>query len=180
MNKTRVSKTLSFLLRHSPDYIDLNGGWAWADEIIQVLQTKYPGFDAKLLSELVAEDEKMRYSYDRSGLKIRANQGHSVPGVVIEMEEPEPPELLYHGTAKQFLPSIWKEGLKPMSRLFVHLSSDVETARAVGKRHGNPVILAIKARAFVRDGYVLKRSANGVWQALAVPTDYFYVIKTTD
>lgn len=178
MNKTRASKTLSYLLRHSTDplYIDLNGGWAWVDEIIYAVQKKHSDFDAAILAEIVAEDEKTRYSYDKTGQKIRANQGHSIPGVMIEMEEPEPPELLYHGTAKRFLPAIMQEGLKPMKRLYVHISPDIETAIKVGRRHGEPAVLAVKAKRLVHDGYALKRSANGVWQAKAVPPEYLYLL----
>lgn len=174
MNQTRASKTLSYLLRHSthPVYIDRNGGWAEVDTILRAMEKKYPGFTAQMLADIVAQDGKNRYSYDPTGTKIRANQGHSIPGVQVAMETPEPPELLYHGTARRFLPSILAEGLKPMTRLYVHISPDVETARSVGKRHGDPVVLAVKARQFVRDGHVLRRSANGVWQAEYVPPQY--------
>lgn len=178
MNLQRVSKTLSYLLRHcrEPLYIDLNGGWAEADEIVSVLQAKYRGFSRELLAQIVATDEKGRYSYDASGERIRANQGHSIPGVVIEMEEPEPPELLYHGTAERFLPSILTEGLLPMGRQLVHLSSDIPTAVKVGSRHGVPAVLSVEARRFVADGHVLKRSENGVWQAQAVPVEYLNLL----
>ena len=122
-------------------------------------------------------DSKGRYSFDESGTKIRANQGHSIPGVVIEMESPEPPEFLYHGTAERFLDTILKEGLKPMTRQFVHISPDYETAVKVGRRHGKPVILKIRARDFKNDGNKqLYRSSNGVWQAKAVPPEYFKIV----
>ena len=87
----------------------------------------------------------------------------------------EPPELLYHGTATRFLDSIMREGLKPMNRQFVHISPDIETAIKTGKRHGKPVVLIINAKQFVSDGNELYLSANGVWQAKAVPTKYFEV-----
>lgn len=179
MNLQRASKTLSYLLRHcrEPLYIDLDGGWAAVDEIVSVLQTKYRGFNRELLARIVATDEKGRYSYDAEGERIRANQGHSIPGVVIEMEEPEPPELLYHGTAERFLPSILSKGLLPMGRQFVHLSADVPTAVKVGSRHGTPAVLAVEAGRFVADGHTLKRSENGVWQAQAVPAEYLHLLK---
>ncbi|MGM9592780.1 MAG: RNA 2'-phosphotransferase [Candidatus Onthomonas sp.] len=178
MNLQRVSKALSYLLRHcqEPLYIDLNGGWADIDEIASALQKKYRGFNRELLARIVATDEKGRYFYDLGGGRIRANQGHSISGVVIEMEEPEPPELLYHGTAERFLPSILSEGLLPMGRQFVHLSSDIPTALKVGSRHGTPAVLAVEAGRFVADGHTLKRSENGVWQAQAVPAGYLHVL----
>ena len=63
----------------------------------------------------------------------------------------------------------------PRSRNYVHISSDIETATTVGKRHGDPVILVIRARDFVADGNELYISDNGVWQAKAVPPEYFTV-----
>lgn len=174
MNKTKASKRMSYLLRHctNPLYIDLNGGYAPVEVIVSVLQEKFKDFNADILREIVAEDTKGRYSFDETGTLIRANQGHSIPNVVVEMESPEPPEVLYHGTALRFLPSIMEQGLLPMRRQYVHISPDYQTAIAVGKRHGEPVVLAIAAKHFVADGYRLMRSANGVWQADNVPPEY--------
>ena len=177
MDLTKISKKLSYLLRHctEPIYIDLDNGWASTEEIIEVLCKKYPDVNIKVLEQIVAADEKGRYSFNDDHTKIRANQGHSIPVVHIEMEQPEPPELLYHGTATRFLPTILEEGLKPMSRQYVHISSDLETAIQIGKRHGKPVVLIIRARDFVNDGHPLYRSSNGVWLAEEVPCEYFVV-----
>lgn len=165
------------MLRHSKDplYIDLDGGWASVDTILEVLGRRFPEMNRGILDEIVAADRKGRYSYDETGARIRANQGHSIPDVMVEMEKPAPPEYLYHGTATRFLPAILKEGLKPMSRRFVHISPDYQTAITVGKRHGTPVVLVIRAADFVADGHELFLSANGVWQAKAVPPEYFSV-----
>lgn len=178
MNLTKISVKLSWLLRHcqTPMYITLDGGWANVNTIISILKEKNPDFDLETLKQIVAEDEKGRYSFDATGKKIRANQGHSIPGVVIVMETPEPPEFLYHGTATQFLDTIMKEGLKPMSRQFVHVSPDYATAVKVGSRHGKPVVLKIRARDFKNDSNELYRSSNGVWQAREVPPEYFTVL----
>lgn len=91
------------------------------------------------------------------------------------MEQPEPPEFLYHGTAVRFLADIMRDGLKPMSRQYVHISSDLETAVQTGRRHGKPVVLVIRAKNFVGDGHSLYRSSNGVWLAKDVPAEYFTV-----
>ena len=50
-----------------------------------------------------------------------------------------------------------------MSRQYVHLSGDWDTAAAVGKRHGIPVVLTVDARAMAEDGILFYRSENGVW-----------------
>ncbi len=172
MRNTKSSKRLSFLLRHcqEPVYIELQGGWAKVSTVLDVLH-----INRATLDEIVAEDEKGRYSFDFTGKKIRANQGHSIPSVVVDMEQPEPPELLYHGTATRFLDDILRDGLKPMRRQYVHISNDMETAVKVGSRHGTPVVLIIHAKQFVTDGHRLFRSANGVWQAEAVPPQHFTI-----
>lgn len=174
---TKASKNLAFYLRHcvKPRYIDLDGGWASVDTMLQLLN-----LTREELDQIVATDAKGRYSYDESGTRIRANQGHSVPGVELKMECPEPPEYLYHGTATRFLDAILKDGLKAMNRQWVHISQDVATAVMVGKRHGKPVVLQIRARDFVRDGHELFRSDNGVWQARAVPPAYFTVLNSEE
>ena len=185
MDMKRISVKLAYFLRHceNPRYIDLNGGWASVSEILKALKSVSSDVNLSVLEQIVAEDKKGRYSfYDETHQKIRANQGHSIPGVTIEMEQPKPPEFLYHGTATRFLDSIFKEGLKPHAssekskpRQFVHISSDYETAVQVGSRHGKPVVLKIRAKDFVNDGHELYISSNGVWQAKYVPVEYFSV-----
>jgi putative RNA 2'-phosphotransferase len=112
--------------------------------------------------------------------RIRANQGHSIPGVRVTMESPPPPRLLYHGTSSRALPLILDRGLLPMSRQYVHISPDPETALKVGQRHGTPVVLVIDAQRFTADGHPLLRSANGVWQAKEVPPEYLSVLKKAE
>ena len=113
--------------------------------------------------------------YDEYKQRIRACQGHSIPGVQVEMEQPEPPEYLFHGTATRFLDTIMREGLRPMSRQWVHLSKDYETAVNVGSRHGAPIVLRVNAQQLVADGYQLYRSLNGVWQIKEVPAQYLEI-----
>ena len=59
-----------------------------------------------------------------------------------------------------------------MSRLYVHLSGDAETARRVGSRHGKPMIYTVLSGEMSRDGIRFFRSVNGVWLVKAVPLQY--------
>ena len=102
---------------------------------------------------------------------IRANQGHSIP-VDVELEEKNPPDILWHGTGQKYVSSIDVQGLIPKSRLYVHLSSDMETARKVGSRHGRPVIYQVECRKMTEDGYRFFLSANHVWLTKEVPVEY--------
>ena len=174
MNLKKISVKMSWLLRHcqTPQYIELNGGWADIKTILSVLKERYPDVTLETIKQIVADDEKGRYSFDTTGTKIRANQGHSIPDVVIEMESPEPPEYLYHGTASRFLNSIMSEGLKPMSRQFVHISPDYPTAVKVGSRHGKPVVYRVSSEQMHKAGFDFYKSVNGVWLAEKVPLQY--------
>ncbi len=170
----RLSVFISLILRHRPEEANVvldERGWADVEELLDGIRGTGREIDRGILEEIVATDKKQRYSFSRDGRLIRANQGHSVP-VDVELEEAEPPEFLYHGTAAVFLDGIRKEGLKPMSRLYVHLSGDAESARKIGQRHGSPVVLRIRSGDMWRADYRFYLSVNGVWLTGSVPTEY--------
>lgn len=175
MKLKSTSKFISLILRHKPEAIGITlDGHGWADvrELIDgVNRSGGHALDMETLEEIVRTDEKQRYSFNEGHTLIRANQGHSVP-VDVEPEEKIPPDLLWHGTGEKYVPSIDKQGLIPKSRLYVHLSSDKETARKVGSRHGKPVIYSIDCRKMSKDGYRFFLSANGVWLTKSVPPEY--------
>lgn len=126
----------------------------------------------ELLEQIVAEDEKQRYSFNEDHTRIRANQGHSIP-VDVELKEYEPPKYLYHGTGEKYRKSIDENGLQPKSRLYVHLSADIDTAIQVGSRHGKPVVYKVSSGRMQKDGYQFFKSVNGVWLTKEVPVTYF-------
>ena len=175
MELTKISRYLSLILRHHPEAAGISldaHGWADVDELIAGIQKgKYPDFSREILDEIVRTDNKQRYSYDDSRQRIRANQGHSIP-VDVELKQAIPPEILWHGTGEKYTESIDRTGLISKSRLYVHLSADTQTAVAVGKRHGRPVIYQVDSGRMSRDGYRFFLSENGVWLTKAVPPEY--------
>mgnify|MGYP000493099814 FL=1 len=176
--KDKLSVFISLVLRHKPDAASIQldeHGWANVDELINGINSTGRKLDMEKLEEIVATDEKRRYSFNEDKTLIRANQGHSLP-VDVELKEQGPPEFLYHGTAKRFLENIQAEGLKPMSRLYVHLSKDKETAIKVGKRHGEPVVLQVHSGKMFRNGNKFYLSENGVWLIKSVPVRYFNIV----
>jgi putative RNA 2'-phosphotransferase len=90
------------------------------------------------------------------------------------MEQAVPPAVLYHGTGEKFVESILRTGLVPKSRLYVHLSKDVETARAVGKRHGKSVVFQVDALKMTEDGLPFFLSKNGIWLTAQVNASYLH------
>ena len=172
----KYSRFLSLILRHQPETAGITldpQGWADVSALIAGMQAAGTPMTAELLDEIVRTDEKMRYSYNADRTKIRANQGHSIH-VELGLVPVQPPEILWHGTASRFLDSILTEGLKPMSRQYVHLSPDEETARKVGQRHGKPVILRVNAGEMFRAGMQFFRAENGVWLTYLVPPEFLH------
>ncbi len=166
----RLSKRVSYVLRHAPQSVGLEldaGGWVGIDDLAAALGTSRPR-----LEELVRSSSKQRYAL--LGDRIRAQQGHSVP-VDLGLGATAPPASLWHGTAERSLPSILAAGLCRRSRHAVHLSGDPATARAVGARHGRPVVLRVRAAAMHDDGWVFSVTGNGVWLVHHVPPAYLEV-----
>lgn len=169
-----VSKFLSLVLRHDPARIGLrldDAGWADVDALLSAAAKAGTVIDRATLDRVVAENDKQRFAFSADGTRIRASQGHSL-GVDLGLPPQTPPEVLYHGTATRFVDSIRAGGLHSARRTHVHLSSDEATARAVGRRHGSPVILTIAAGRMHRDGHAFYRSNNGVWLTDSVPVTY--------
>ena len=170
-------KHLAFLLRHDKEAFE-NGlidghGWRSVSELCHD-----HGYTTKMLDDIVETNNKKRYEYSSDKKKIRARQGHSIP-VDVELTEMTPPDVLYHGTSSSsYYSHIIKEGLKPMSRLHVHLSGDSETAKIVGARHGgleNVIVLRIDTKAMKEDGFKFYQSNNGVWLTDSVPEKYISI-----
>ena len=170
----RISRFLSYVLRHRPDAVNLAldaNGWVDIDALLAASAAHGRMFGRADLDLVVAQDEKRRYAISEDGRRIRASQGHSVP-IDLGYEPCVPPEVLYHGTAVRFLEVIRREGLRHGARHHVHLSADEETARSVGARHGVPIVLRVQAGEMSRAGLVFFVSANGVWLTEAVGVGY--------
>lgn len=184
MNNSRlvkISKYLSKHLRHQPQRLGLTlapRGWVSVDDLLAACTVHRFPLTRSELEEVVATNDKQRFSFDPTKTRIRANQGHSV-AVDLQLPVQVPPEVLYHGTGETAVASILDSGLLKMSRHHVHLSTDIATARKVGARHGRPVVLAIDAAAMYQDGFVFYCSDNGVWLVEDIPPDYISVLSET-
>lgn len=170
-SRRRLSRFLSLVLRHRPERIGVRldaRGWAEVDElVVRSRAAGVPLTRARLLA-VVDRDDKQRFSLTPDSRRVRANQGHSLP-VDLELLPREPPEELFHGTARRSLPDIRRDGLTGRGRNHVHLSGDPGTATTVGRRHGDPVVLTVAAGAMHRQGHELFQSENGVWLTATVP-----------
>lgn len=171
---SKCSKFLSLILRHKPDAIGIHldeSGWADIVELVEKSRKAGVNLNPDLIRKIVATSDKQRFAISEDGLRIRANQGHSI-AVDLGFEEATPPQQLYHGTATHNLAAIRQQGLIKGNRQYVHLSPDKETAETVGKRYGNPVVLTIHADRMHHDGLKFYLSSNGVWLTDHVPKEY--------
>lgn len=155
-DRVQLSKFLSLLLRHRADhwgldldeegFIDLSAVWA-------IVSQRYPGrYDDADLHAVLAGDTDGKRRFEVVDGRIRALYGHSK---VRRITYPpvEPPEVLYHGTNQDALVAIRRQGLLPMKRQYVHLSTTVERASTVAlRRTAKPLILTIRAGEAFRAG----------------------------
>lgn len=102
-------------------------GWANVAQLIAGVSRTHL-LTIELLEQIVANDNKGRFAFSEDKTRIRANHGHSIP-VDVELKQTEPPEILYHGTGEKYVEGIHTQGLISKSRLYVHLSADIETAK---------------------------------------------------
>jgi putative RNA 2'-phosphotransferase len=173
----KLSKFLSLILRHQPERFALaidEEGWASLSEVMEILKG-LPNFRWATRADVmvvVEEGTASKRCFEVAGNRIRARYGHSFDQP-IRYEPCVPPSVLYHGTLQRTLAAIRREGLCPMERQYVHLSSDPETAVRVGARHDEePVVLTVRAAEAHAAGVVFYRADAAVYLAKHIPTEF--------
>ena len=180
----KLSHILSYALRHNPLKYNLaldKEGWTSISELLIALSLHHDHHNNKWLrhiekqnlEEMIARSDKVRFEIKDD--KIRALYGHSysfIPFTKIQKIASKPPDILYHGTSPSAAKNIMSEGLRPMNRQYVHLSTDKNTALQVGKRktilkrkeEQQPVIIAISAiEAYNTGVYHFYQASDSVW-----------------
>ncbi|MDF1605355.1 RNA 2'-phosphotransferase [Nocardioides sp. YIM 152315] len=143
--RRRVSKAMAFHLRHG-DRVNLDpDGWASLGELVAAIGSGVTETEIAIVASTLSEP---RFEF-RDNL-VRARYGHTrnVPGLMRDASKPS--ELrAYHATDLESAHHIVElvEGLRPMGRQFVHLSTDRREALRAGLRRGSPVLLSIAASA---------------------------------
>ena len=159
------SKFLSLILRHDPSVVGItldSAGWTDVAALLAACAAKGTSITRAELAAIVRDSDKQRFALSDDGLRIRANQGHSVP-VELGLPRVDPPAQLFHGTVTAALPEIRAKGIEKRARHHVHMSEVVATATTVGMRRGAPVLLTIRAAEMAAAGHAFYRSENGVW-----------------
>lgn len=170
-----VSKALSHALRHEPEHYDLvldDNGWTSVDSVLAALRRvrRWPDLTAADIAHVVATNAKNRF--EQSGDRIRARYGHSIP-TRVELRRQDPPAELFHGTTRDTAELILTAGLLPMTRQYVHMSIDTETAQSVGARKGSDVvILTVAAASAAAAGVPFYIGNDATWLADSVPPEF--------
>lgn len=171
-----LSKTLSYVLRHNASSYGISldkEGWVDIFGLIFQLRqkhVKYMFLQKDHIEDVLKLCNKKRFEI--KGNKIRALYGHSQTQSV-EKEAKEPPPVLYQGTYPEVADKIMVEGIKPMSRQYVHMSTSVNVARLTALRKtSNPVILRIDSEAACRDGLLFYLGNDDVWLSEYIPVKY--------
>lgn len=174
-DKNKLSKFLSYILRHEPKSINLtldSEGWANIDELIAKANTSGQNMTRAQILAVVATSDKKRFTLSKDESSIRAAQGHSLKSVAISFEAQQPPAILLHGTAIKNIDAITKQGLIAGQRQYVHLTENSDTANATGMRYGKPVLLTIDSLAMSEAGFKFYLSDNNVWLTEQIPPEY--------
>ena len=179
INYVSLSKAMSKALRHRPDRIGITLAPDGSVELTTLVAAlnRSGGWPRQLtdsdIMQVVEHGSKQRFCVEDG--RIRARYGHSVP-LAIAYERAEPPTVLYHGTPKDNVESIAREGLLPMGRQVVHLSTDELTARQVGARRGRGVVVfRVDAAQASGDGVTFYRGNDDTWLADRIPASYLHV-----
>lgn len=180
MDKTKLSKTISYILRHHPEDFDLKlaaDASVKTDEMLQALRKKFDNISKNDLIQLVQNDSKGRFSFLDDKKRIRASYGHSIDGVNPDYRAVKPPEILYHGSRPEVKKKILASGLKPMSRNYVHLSSGVKEAKKVAyRRTKKPIIFKIKAFQANQAGQNFYKTAADIYLTDFLAAEYLSLL----
>jgi len=179
MKKTKTNKQISYWLRHKPGKANLildEYGWTDINDILKALNNKLSKED---LIEMNEKSNKKRWEFDLPNNKIRATHGHSL-NVKLPLNPETPPDTLFHGTSTKYINQIIKEGLKPKSRKYLHLTDDLSMAIETGHRHGKLVIIEITTK-LLEDKKFYNTSKN-VWLTTNIESDHinFFPWTSTD
>ncbi len=173
--RVKLSKRMSYLLRHHPEAEQLapdERGFVPLGALADALDVRI-----EELLEVAGRDPRGRFEI--MGEMIRAAYGHSYP-VDEAGKICDPPPVLYHGTPRDKVETILREGLKAMGRQMVHMSATAEDARNVGRRRDpEPVVLRVDAAGASEAGICFRR-AGRVYLAEHIPPQFLQPLEHTD
>ena len=189
----KISKALSWVLRHSAPELNISMGADGYVALPDLMSHKHPklrGMTLEGVKKVVDTCDKQRFSMcQRDDVwYIRANQGHSIKTIdaYLLLTQISPEELasstIIHGTyTGPWTKHIKEEGLSRMNRTHIHFAQGMPKEEGVisGMRKSCDVYIHIDGAKCSRDGIRFWISANkviltsGVDDAGVLPSHYF-------
>ena len=169
--KTQISIKLSQILRHKAQQLNIpitKDGYVKINDILKVKDMK--GVTQEFILQITREDKKGRFSMkeENENIMIRANQGHSMKNIEIQMKEitnPKEYPTIIHGTFINKMESIMKTGLNKMNRQHIHMCSSLPNSPnqpKSGIRYNTEIIIYINLEKALNEGLKFFESENGV------------------
>ncbi|KAG2089670.1 KptA family-domain-containing protein [Suillus cothurnatus] len=175
--RVRVSKSLSWLLRHGAKNAGLDmrdDGYAKVSDVLS--NPMFRDINFSQLQEIVSKDQKQRFhllTEPRSSDSpsdiwwIRANQGHSLKTVTLDMQPITSAldiPMAVHGTTLSAWESIATHGLSKMKRNHIHLAQGIPGDNVMSGRDAQLVTNFdfVDVQKALDAGVLFYLSANGV------------------
>ncbi|KAJ6477410.1 KptA family-domain-containing protein [Mycena vitilis] len=173
--EVRVSKTLSWILRHGAKSEGLAmrpDGYVKVTDLLA--NPKLQTLDLGALQEIVKADAKQRYDLvleegtPEGVWWMKANQGHSIKSVKLDLQpitsaSDIPTGVAVHGTTKEAWEIISNQGLSKMKRNHIHLAQGVVGDNVVsGMRGSSQVLIFVDVQRAIDAGLTFSLSNNGV------------------
>ena len=192
MDKIKISKQLSTLLRHGHPDIPINDdGFVLVSDLNKFNNLKH--LKLSDLKNIVSNCPKQRFYLKLFNIKdmdvwmIRANQGHSI-NVNIEMKTLKAQDILVciHGTYLKKLPLILEKGLNKMKRQHIHFTqTKSDNPNQSGIRSSCDILIYLNIELRIKDGIVFYLSLNNVILTSGIdgwiPVKYFEkIVKRND
>jgi putative RNA 2'-phosphotransferase len=176
VNLKGLSRTISYILRHSPETFGVRldaDGWADIEDLLCGIRREQPALRHLRASHVRQMIEYSRsFRYECADGRIRALYGHTSAQEPKRIPEP-PPKTLYHGSDEVAARMILEEGLKPLARSHVHLTEDRRYAmRARHSKSGRPVILIVESGKAFEVGIKFYRARFHIWVADPIPAQF--------
>lgn len=172
--RRQLLRTLCRILRHDSHALGLSlqpHGFLAVDEVLEAINRvgrKAPISRQQLIALLVGHDDR----FELRGDQVRARYGHSRACFHLEASD-APPPTLFHGTYLAALDLIRRFGLQPMSRSYLHLTTDLDYAwRIALKGTRVPAIVQVDTAAASRAGIVFHRANRHVWLCGPLPPPF--------
>lgn len=170
-DRIRLSRSISYHLRHDDSLALEEGGWVGVG--VLVIHMNASGTRTTESAIFAVAQAATEERFQVSGSRIRAFYGHSL---AVEMNYvPATCDVpLYHATPSAGLDKLiyGGQGLTPQRRQWVHLTTDPVRALRAGRRHGHSVLLRVDPGELK----TLVNAAGVTWLAKEVPLASMHVV----